>query len=393
MINANNDFHPFLFPYPPMHIDALCLASKVDSVGEQCVRVGVVEVLRSGQAAQEVVAVAAEVRGTLDLAEMSSLVDHSGALFLAVASRRLDLKRGEEQVAVRHVVEAGDGISQDTIAAGTVHVGAVELCVSASGRAALLGDAGIDTRDGAASLGGGRLEVLNHLGVRARLSSQLGRLGKPCAAAESGVGCRQLVASAVALHYASLLGKGGFDLVGLHAIDFGLDRVGVEGNGANKSRRVLLGEGEGAGRQDPVRAARGKVVKLGNIELNLDGLARGNALKCCVGEGRHVQVDTDAVEGNGNGTVGRGGEHLGLLDRRRIKESTRLEDLEVILPVVRDDGLDLGVSLHLKLDTQSCWRPLVHGLPLEHRDGSGHRGESETCKQLHPGRIQKKNDC
>lgn len=376
-----------------MHMfDDPFLTSKVDSVGEQCVRVGVVEFLRSGQAFREVVAVAAVVRGTLDLVEMSSLVDHSSALFLAVASRRLDLKRGEEQVAVRHVVEAGNRISQDTVAASTVHVGAVEVGVSASGRAALLGDAGIDTRNGAAGLGGGRLEVLNHLCVRARLGSQLSRLGKSCAAAERGVCRRQSVASAVTLHHASLLGKGGFDLEGLDAVDHGLDCVGVERNGANKSRRVLLGEGEGAGRQDSVRAAGGKVVKLGNIKLNLDGLARGNALKCCIGEGRHVQVDTDAVEGDGNGAVGGGGEDLGLLDGGRIKESTRLEDLEVVLPVVRDDGLDLGVSLHLKLDAQSGGRALVQGLPLEHGDGSSQRGESETCKQLHPGRMQKKND-
>lgn len=72
------------------------------------------------------------------------------------------------------------------------------------------------------------------------------------------------------------------------------------------------------------------------------------------------------------------GVDLSLLNGSRVEESSRLQQLEVALAVVGDDGLDLGVALHLQAHVQRGRGTLLH-----QGSGGSHRGEGETSKKLH----------
>lgn len=67
----------------------------------------------------------------------------------------------------------------------------------------------------------------------------------------------------------------------------------------------------------------------------------------------------------------------GLLDGRVIQDGTSAEDLQVVLAIVGDDGLDLSISSRLELDIERS---------RGRRSSGGQSGESsKTSKELHSG--------
>jgi hypothetical protein len=92
--------------------------------------------------------------------------------------------------------------------------------------------------------------------------------------------------------------ESGADGKGLGTIDFGLDAVRVEGYGTDELGAVILGEGEGALGEDIELAARGKIMELGDVKVDFDGLARGDALEGGLFQAAGIESDADAVEGD-----------------------------------------------------------------------------------------------
>lgn len=74
------------------------------------------------------------------------------------------------------------------------------------------------------------------------------------------------------------------------------------------------------------------------------------------------------------------GVQLGLLRRGVVEEGARLEEVQVLVAVVGQDGLDHRVAVHLDLDIERA-----AGLAHAQRawDGQGHRGEGKDTKELH----------
>lgn len=274
------------------------LTSILDGMGKQGVGVGVVEVLAGAQASDEVVAVATVVGGALDLAQMGHLMQVGRGLVLGVASRGAGGQLVEVRVAVGHVALAGDGVGEDAGPAGAVHIGAVVAGVAGGGGSTLGGDPAKDVGDDPAGLGAVRLEVLLHLGGGAAGSSLLSLGGHAGAARQGPLGDGELFASAVALNNGALVVEGGADGKGLGPVDLGLDAVRVEGHGADELGAVLVGEGEGTLGEDVELAAGGEIVELGDVKVDLDGLARGDALEGVLLEVAGVEGDTDTVEGD-----------------------------------------------------------------------------------------------
>lgn len=103
-------------------------------------------------------------------------------------------------------------------------------------------------------------------------------------------------AGAVSLHGRALLNEGGANRGSLLAVDLSFDAVAAEGNSAGNLGRVGIGVEEGALSDDLDGAAGAKVVELGSIELNLNGLASSNDLESFLGQTGGGNLKADAIE-------------------------------------------------------------------------------------------------
>lgn len=259
-----------------------------------------VQVLSSGQGLDEVVAVSTVVGGALDLGEVGHLVQDGGLLVLGVAGGAGGREGGEEERAVDHDAGGGLGVGQDAVAARAEHVVAVVARRARGGAAALADDAAEDGGDGAARRRRRRLEVLLELAGRARRRGRLRALRQAAAGADGVARGRALRARAGRLHDGALdlLVEGVVHPLGRRAVDRGRDDVADEGHDAGDGRRVALGEGEGALAQKLDGTALAEVVSLGSIELNLNGLAGGDALEGLLGQALGGNLVADAIEGD-----------------------------------------------------------------------------------------------
>lgn len=257
-----------------------------------------VDVLVSAQALEEVVTIATVVGGALDLAKMGHLMHVGLGLILAVAGIGSSGQLLEVKVAVGHVACSGDGVGEDTALASAVHVGAVVPGDAGAGGSAFGGDPAEDVGNGLSGLVAVRLEVLLHL-VAGTTGSSLLSLGSHAGATrQSLLSNGELIARAVALNLGALLVESGADGKGLRTVDLGFDAVRVEGHRADELGAVILGEGEGALGEDVELAASGKIVELGDVKVDLDGFAGGDALEGSLFQAAGVESDADAVEGN-----------------------------------------------------------------------------------------------
>lgn len=205
-------------------------------------------------------------------------MNSSGGTVLAVARAGVG-GHGEEGWAVSHVAGGGDGVGNDTTAASAVDVSAVPAGAATGGRAALRAHAGEDAGNGGAGGGAGGLEELGHLGGRAGRGGVLANGGQVDALTEGSRGGGQAAARAVGLDGSALLVEGDAGNGSLLAVDLSLDVVGLERNGANKLGGVLLSKRESTRSRDVELATDGKVVELGNVEGDLNAVARSDALE------------------------------------------------------------------------------------------------------------------
>lgn len=110
------------------------------TLGKQSIGIGVVQILRGAQAANEVISIAAIVRSTLDLGQMSHLMENSRSLILSVTGAAKSWKASEEERAVDHLTGRGVSVRQDTAGAGTKDVRAIVARISCGRRSTLCGD-------------------------------------------------------------------------------------------------------------------------------------------------------------------------------------------------------------------------------------------------------------
>lgn len=281
-------------------IEALILGHTLSVEG---VGISVPQVLSGSQGANSVVAVGTVlVGGAGDLAQVGHLVQGGGLLVLGVAGAAGGGQAGEVQGAVDHVALGGQGVGQDTaLAAVAVDVGAVVVGDTGAGAAALRDDTAEDGGDLAAGRGRGGLEVLLELGGRARGGGGRGSRSKATAVGHRVDGGGAAGAGAVGVDGRALDGALDellADLLGLGAVDGGGNLVAGVGDGTGDGGGALLSVGDGTLREDVEGTTLGEVVCLGDVELDLDALAGGNAL-----EGLLIQVlgghaETDALESN-----------------------------------------------------------------------------------------------
>lgn len=388
--------------FSAIYLMSASLAVQVDGVGKESISISVVHVLLSSQALDEFVAVSAKIVSALDLSEMSSLVDVGASLVLLVALLGDGGKLLEVKIAVGHEALAGQGVGENTILASLVGIGAVVLGDTLVGGATLLGNLAEHGVDNGAGLVVGGLEVFFELGAGTCDGGLLGLLGDGSAVLESLLGDLELVAGAVALDFEAALVEGHVGLGSLEAIDLGGDLVGVEGDGADKFGRVLVGEGEDIVGEDAELAAVGEIVDLGDVESDINGAASGDSLEVLLSQAGSRDLETETIKldvlgcfckyvlaksvdfHDGENCVLTTSRDASLLNSLVVKNGTSLEDLEVLLAVVGERGLDFGVSNHLKLDAQSC-RSALLVLHVE-GGGRGHRGErGDTNTELHLG--------
>lgn len=274
------------------------LAAGVDGVGKHGVAVGVVQALLGGQLADVVVAVAI-VGGAGHLAEVRRLVKRRGRLVLAVAAAGEVREVVPVEVAVDLEAARGLRVCEDAVAAAVELVGAVVAGRAAVGRAALLRDLVEDVDNGVAGAGRRRLEVLLDLGGGARLGRLRGRVGQGHAVLERVDGARLAAAGAVALHLRALLVArldGAVHGLGDGAVDLGLDGVGRVRDGANQLAAGLVGVRQDAGGGDGVLATGGEIVRLGEVEGDLDGLASVDLLEVGIGQVLRAETETETLE-------------------------------------------------------------------------------------------------
>ena len=94
----------------------------------------------------------------------------------------------------------------------------------------------------------------------------------------------QTRAGAVALDDGALLVEGNAGGRGLVAVDLCVEVLRLEGDGADELGGILLSKGESTADGDVKLATLGEVVDLGDVKGDLDGLARGDALKVLLAE-------------------------------------------------------------------------------------------------------------
>lgn len=306
---------------------------------------------------------------------MSALVEVGSSLILPVARSGQGREIIEVKIAVDHIALRGNGVGENAAAAVVADVTAVVGGSTTVGAAALLGDLVKDVGNLSANAGRRVLEKLLHLGggsARSNVRSSTGQLG---AVAQSGPGNREAVTSAVALDAGALLMTGhdfGADNGSLIAVNIGSDSVGGKGNRADELVVSLVGKLQDAVGDHLELATGGQVVGLGSVKGNLNRLSSRNLLEVGILEALDGETETDTVELNSLASSG----DVNLLNGSVVEDGTSLEDLEVLLAVVGDSGLDLRVASHLELHIKRSWRT---------RGGcSGQRGKgSKSSEELH----------
>lgn len=164
-----------------------------------------------------------------------------------------------------------------------------------------------------------------------------------------------------------LVKEGTADLGGVGSKDVGLEAVAQVGNGTNDVSGVALGVGNGTLGENIKVTTLSEVVHLGHVESGLNALTSGERSEGVGVEVLHAGALAKTIEGNaGLGTV-----DLGLLNGGLIKERVADEEVQILVTVVGDDGLDLTVVNLLELDVQRS------GTPVElNGGGGGHGGQS-----------------
>lgn len=228
-------------------------------------------------------------------------MQRGGGLVLGVARRAQGRQGREVQVAVDNVAAAGQRVGEHVGLARAVDVGAVRVADARRRRPALAGHAREHGRHGAARRRRRRLEVLGHLGRRARGRRRAG-LRRERPARRQRVDRRRLLGRrAVALHRGPL-GRLVVELAPhrarRRALDRGGERVGGVRHGARELGAVERG-GEERARGDEVKGPAGReVVHLGRVPLHLDRLAGRDGLERVLGQVGGLDAGADAVEGD-----------------------------------------------------------------------------------------------
>ena len=259
------------------------------TVGVQSVRVSVGQSTGGSERSGGRVAVAVVLSaGAVDGGSVGLLVKDGGGLVLGVTLAGEGRELVEEQRAVGDVVVGGKGVSKDAGLAAAVDVGAVGAGLAAGGGSAVAGNGAQAGGDGVAGAGGGGLEVGLESGGGAGGGGRGGGSGQLVAVGEGGADGRQLGAGAVALD-GSALGEGrqgGLNLGGLGSVNVDGEVVALVGqDGAGKGSGVGLGVLDGTLGEDIVAAALGQVVELGDLNVDLDGLATCDGLEGVLGQG------------------------------------------------------------------------------------------------------------
>lgn len=273
------------------------LALSIDGVGEDSIAVSVVQAILGGQLLDVVIAVA-QVISSGNLRKMGGLVENGGSLVLCVAGAGQGREVVKEEVTVGDGTLGRNGVGQDAISAVVVGVSAESLGGAAVGRAALASNLGQNIGDLTTDLVRGVLEELLDLlgGTRlGSLSSSVGEVNTVLLSSNNGIATFALT---VALDGGALGDSGVTNGGSSGTIDVGVQLVGVVGDRANKLGASLLGKLEDSGGEDVELATRAKVVGVGNVELNLDGLASGNALEVALLEAMSGNAKADTLEGS-----------------------------------------------------------------------------------------------
>lgn len=140
------------------------LASRVDSVGVESIRISVEDCSRAGKTSSSAVSVAVVLStGAVDGRGVSLLMQGSGGLVLSVALASKSREVAEEERAVGDVVVRGESVGEDTRRAAAVDISAVSAGLAASGRAAIRGNSSQACGNSAADAGRSGLEVLLEL--------------------------------------------------------------------------------------------------------------------------------------------------------------------------------------------------------------------------------------
>lgn len=258
-----------------------------------------IEILGGTQATHKVVAVAAIIGGSLDLGEVCHFMKTGCGLVLTVASRCKSRELVEVQVAVSHVAAAWKSIGQNAAGACPIDVGAVVARNTRVCRSTFGGNARKDGRDRVSSAGGRRLEILDHLIYRARAGGSLGRRSETGAVGQSSQGDGQLIAGAITLNAGALMMERNAGCGSLFAVNLGLQGVRLEWHRADQLIRLLLSKRKGARGDDVELSARGEVVHLSNVKIELDGFSRGNALECSIFKMASIESDPNTIELDG----------------------------------------------------------------------------------------------
>lgn len=258
------------------------------TIGVQGVRVGVGQGTGGSERGGSGVAVTVVLSTrAVDSRGVGLLVKDGRSLVLSMALASESWELVEEQGAVGDVVVGGQGVSEDTGLAATVDVSAVSASLTAGGGGAVAGNGAQTGGDSAAGTGSGGLEVGLESAGRTGGGGGGGGGGQPVAVGQGSTDGRQLGARAVTLD-GSALGEGrqsGLDLCGLGGVNVNGEVVALVGqDGAREGSRVGLGVLDGSLSEDVVGAALGQVVELGDLDVNLDGLATCNGLEGVLGQ-------------------------------------------------------------------------------------------------------------
>lgn len=130
------------------------LATNINSIRKQRIRIRMVQVLRSTQAAHKVIPIPTVVIRALNLPQVRALMDISRRLVLRVARPRQRRQLIKVQVAIRHVARARQRIRKHLSVASPVDVRAVVPAHPRGGGAALGCDPAKDVGHGVARVAG-----------------------------------------------------------------------------------------------------------------------------------------------------------------------------------------------------------------------------------------------
>lgn len=106
------------------------------TIRKETVCISMVKVLGSGERANGIVAIDTIVRGSLNLSQVSRLVESGRGLVLRMTGAGKSCQGGEVQVAVNHVTLRRQGICQNATATAVVDVRAVLARDTGSGASA-----------------------------------------------------------------------------------------------------------------------------------------------------------------------------------------------------------------------------------------------------------------